>query len=406
LQVNGDAVPSPSLYIVDGVSMIPVDTYARLAGADVRWTSDNDFVLMENGATLNLSLGKMEALLGDKSMSLPAEPIKMEDKVFIPLRAVSEASNFKVDWDGLQWLVTLTRNETRDDMTVSDLLTKSTVAGQAYNTYSMEGFFDIDMDVTGDGKAIEEAPKNVTSKLTGQIQNNPFQVYMKQLVKPGTGDNVTEVAVETYMTPEKMYINIPGQGWVVQNMPFSPEFWKQQQDIQSDPLQAVAQMKEMGILLTFGNDVAVNGKNYYVVNASLDMNKFKQGYEKMVQQSMQGMPQGTVSGNPADMQSQMQKILESAKMDYNYSVLINKDTLISDIIKFDARMEMVMDNPEPVKTDGEQADSAPKVVNMDMKMKGDITITGLGGPFNAPDISTAKEMNMPEAPALTQELTK
>lgn len=398
LLVNGDAVPSPGLYLENDVSMISVDTYARLAGADVQRLAANDFAITENGATLNLSVGKTEAMLGDKSISLPVEPIKTGDNIFIPLRAVSKAFGFEVGWDGEQSLVTLTRSEKRDGMTVSDLLVKSTVVGQTYNAYSMEGLFKIAMDITADGKAIDQAPKNITSKLTGQIQNKPFQVYMQQTVTPGAGDKIPEVVVETYMNQEKMYIKAPGQGWIVQDMPFSPEFWKQQQDIQSNPLKAAAQMKEMGILLNFGNDVKVNGKDYYVVNATLDMNKFKQGYQKLFQQAMQGMPQSADSKSPAEIQSQMQKIFENAKIDYDYSILINKKTLISDIVNFDARIKMAMENPAPGKKDGEQKDNTPNEINMDMSVKGDITIANLGGSFNAPDVSGAKIMTKPQKP--------
>lgn len=392
LQVNGDVMPSPGMYLVEGVTMIPLDTYVRLAGADVQWSSDNNFSLTENGSILNLSLGKKEAMLGEKPILLTVEPSKTGDNVYIPLRAVSNAFGFEVDWNGEQWLVTLTRTENRDGMTVLDLLTKSTVAGQTYNTYSMEGLFNIAIDLTADGKPIEQAPKNVISKLTGQIQNKPLQVYMKQSIAPEAGDKIPEMVVETYMNQEKMYIKAPGQDWIVQSLPFSPEFWKQQQDIQSDPLKAAAQMKEMGILLNFGNDVKAYGKDYYVVNAALDMNKFKQVFQNFFQQGVQGIPQGTDSGNTNDMQQQMQKVFENAKLDYNYSALINKETMISDIIKFNARMEMDMENPAPpVNTDGEQKVNAPTGLKMVLEMKGDITITNLGGSFNSPDISSAKE---------------
>jgi len=394
LQVNGDTAPLSGLYLANDCSMVPVDTFTCLAGAEVQWSSDDDFIITENGATLNLSVGKVEALLGDKLITLPVAPAKTGDSVFIPLRAVSNAFGFEVDWDGEQCLVTLNRSELRDGMTVSDLLVKSMSASQEYNTYSMEGLFDIAMDITEDGKSVEQATYNMTSKLSGQIQYNPLQVYMKQIISPETGDNDAEAAVETYMDQAKMYIKAPGQNWTVMDMPFSPEFWKQQQDIQSDPLKAVAQMEEMGILLNFGNDVSINGTDYYVVNATIDMNKFKQGYQKLMQQAMQGIPQDTASGNPADLQKQMQEFLKNTVMDYKYSVFINKETLISDIIKYDARLIMSIENPAPKKTDGAEEDT-PKEVKIDMQMKGDMTITGLGDPFKAPDVSAAEAIIRP-----------
>ncbi len=389
LQVNGDVAPSPSLTLVDDVSMIPVDTYISLAGADVSWTSDSDFAITENGVTLNLSLGKKEAMLGNSPLELPVEPYKTEEGVFIPLRAVSSSFDFEVGWDGEQRLVTLTRNETRDGMTVSDLLVKSSVAANVYNTYSMEGLFNIAMDITADGKDIEDAPKNITSKLIGQMQNEPFQAYMKQALDMSV-EEIPEMIVETYLTQEKIYIKAPGQDWIAQDMPFSPEFWKEQQDIQSDPMKAAAQMKEMGILLNFGNDVTVNGENYYVVNATMDMEKFMQGYQNVIQQAM-GMTQQMDSEMQEEMQQQILEIFNNARMDYSYSVLVNKKTLISDIVNFNIRLELTMENPEPAE-DQEQNGDTTKEIKLDMNMNGKIAISGLDGPFNVPDVSAAGEM--------------
>lgn len=387
LQVNGDAVPSPDLTIVNDFSMITADKYINLAGADISWTSDSNFAITENGVALNLSLGKKEAMLGNRPVVLPVAPYKTEAGVFIPLRDISSYFGFEVGWDGEKRLVTLTRNETRDGMTVSDLLVKSTVAGQVYNTYSMEGLFNIDMDITADGEKIEEAPKNATSKLTGQLQNEPFQAYIKQAVDMRV-EEVPEMIVEIYMNEEKMYMKAPGQDWIAQDMPFSPEFWKQQQDIQSDPMKAVAQMKELGILLNFGNDVTVNGEDYYVVNATMDMEKFMQGYQNIIQQAM-GMTQQTGSEITEEMQQQMLEIFEKARMDYSYSALINKKTLISDIVNFNVWLELTMENPE--QAGQEPGSDTPDEIKLDMNMNGSITICGLGVPFNAPDVSTAGE---------------
>jgi hypothetical protein len=278
------------------------------------------------------------------------------------------------------------------------LLAKSTEASKAYNTYAMEGLFKIDMDVRADGEAVGEAPQNMTSKLTGQIQNEPFSVYMKQtidsnIVDPETGEKIPEMVMETFMNQEKMYMKLPEQeDWLVQDLPFSPEFWKQQQDIQSDPLKAAELMKEMGIFLNYGNDVTVNDTDYYVVNATLDMDKFKEGYQQILQQVMQGMSQDPASESPEDMQKQLMEVFENALIDYSYSVLINKETLISDIIYFDAQLQLTMEIPR----DEEPDVSEPQEFKMNMKMKGDFTITDLGGPFKAPVVSNAKKLETPE----------
>jgi hypothetical protein len=392
LQVNGDIVPAPGLSLIDGNTMIPADIYAGLSGADTGWTSANELTITENGMTITLVPGSKEAMLGDKPISLPAEPVKNDSGVLIPLRAVSSAFGFEIGWDAEKRMVTLIREETRDGLNVSDLLAKSTAASLTYNTYTMEGLININMNLSTDGKTVEQAPANMITKLTGQIQNNPLQIYMNQIMSvPGAGDANQETAVEMFMTQENMYIKLPGQEWMVSPMPFSPEFWKQQQDIQSDPLKAAAMMKEMGILLNFGNDIVVNGTDYYVVNAAMDMKKFKQGYEKMIQQVVQSMPQ-EASVNPAEMQLMIQKILQNSQFDYNYSVLINKKTLLSDIVKFDGHMIITMDIPQTGQAEADTGAVAPGEMKIDMTFKGDMSISDLGGEFKAPDVSAAVNM--------------
>ena len=158
------------------------------------------------------------------------------------------------------------------------------------------------------------------------------------------------------------------------------------------PLKAAELMKEMGIFLNYGNDVTVNDTDYYVVNATLDMDKFKEGYQQILQQVMQGMSQDPASESPEDMQKQLMEVFENALIDYSYSVLINKETLISDIIYFDAQLQLTMEIPR----DEEPDVSEPQEFKMNMKMKGDFTITDLGGPFKAPVVSNAKKLETPE----------
>jgi hypothetical protein len=392
LQVNGDVVPSPGIYLQDGYCMISVDKYVNLAGAEFLRLSDSDFSIIENGATLNFSAGKKEVTLDGQQMTLPVAPAKTGEAAFIPLRAISSIFGFNVEWNGEQGVASLSRNETRDGMTASDLLAKSTVASQAYNTYSMQGHFNIDVITMADGETYGQAPISMDTSLTGQIQYDPMQIYIKQAIKPVSEEDVSAMDIETYMTIEKIYIKTPGQEWIVQDMPFSPEFWKQQQDIQSDPLKAVEQMKEMGILLNYGNDVSVNGENYYVLNATLDMEKFKQSFQKIFQQAMQGMAPDENSGNSIDIQKQIQKVFEEAKLDFKETILVNKKTLFSDIVKLDAWMEMSMENPAQAEQGQQEKDNGPKEIKMNIKMNGEFTISNPGDPFNAPDVSGAKEM--------------
>lgn len=392
LNVNGEAAGMFDIYRENGVSMISVDAFVRMAGADLDWDSDTNFNINENGEILALVVGQKEASLNGDKVTMPAEPVSVADQVYVPLRFVVGTFGFDVTWDEKQHLILMDREETRDGLTPLEVVAKSGAVTQDINTYSMDGNINMVMNVQPGGTDATAAPMDMDVQLKGQIQNDPMQVYIRQVITAAAETGMPEMAVENYMTANKMYINVPEQGWIVQDMPFSPEFWLQQQDIQSNPIQAAQQMKEMGMFMNFGNDVTVGEQDYYVVNATLDMDKFREGMPKLMQQLVQGASGPDGVQNPEQMQA-MQQMIESMEFEYYYTVLINKETLITDVIKLNARIKMDVEAPatgEAGKVDGEQ--QGPKVLKLDMNMSGEINITDPGMPFNAPDVSDAREM--------------
>jgi hypothetical protein len=392
LKVNDDPVKSAELFVDSGVAMISVEDFARIAGADVNYSEPDKLVIGEDGKTLSLTVGKSTALLEDKNVTLPCAPVKTGGVVMIPLRFVAVAFGYDVQWDGKQWLVSLTRKEIRDNMTPEDLLVKSSQACQEFNTYAMEGSIDYDMNFSQAGADEEKMPAKFSSQIYSQYQNKPFAVYMKQTINIDNKELMPgDTVIETYMTPEKMYMKLPQQEWTVQAMPFPAEFWKQQQDIQSDPIKAVAQMKEFGMLFNFANDENINGNDYYVINATMDMEKFMQGYQKIVSQIVQNLPaEGQEVGSVQEMQDLMQKMLENMVIDSYYTTYINKDTLVSDIVKFNMKINIIMDLPGVEESGGEQEKSSLHNINISINTLGDFYIKDCGKPFAAPDISKAK----------------
>lgn len=386
LLVNGDRVPAPVFVIEDGVTMVAAETYTGLAGADFSEAGDT-YTITENDATLSLTNGKYEAMLDGQAVALPRAPYRANGTVYIPLRAVASAFGFEVDWNAETLAVILNRNETRDGMNPSDLLVKATAASQAYNTYSMSGGFDLLMKLMADDKIVE-SPVQMSMTLEGQIQENPMKLYVVETVLANEAAQVPEMTIEMYMDEEKMYMKMPGQEWTALEQPFSAEFLQEQMSIQSDPLKAVEQMKEMGIILNFGNDRVVDGKNYYVVNACLDLEKFMGNFHGMIQQVMQPVPVDPAADATAEeVQEELQKLLANSKMDYSYTVFIDKETLISDVVEMDIMMELAMENPEVV--EDETGEPGPQTINMLFDMKGKFNISGLGEPFVEPEINAA-----------------
>ncbi|MFZ5643436.1 MAG: DUF6612 family protein [Bacillota bacterium] len=384
VNVNSDSLNSTGMYITDGVTMAGLDDYIRFAGADYKWATPDTVVINEDGKELSLTIGQLTAILDGKEVKLPKAAVKNSGRVMIPLRFVSDAFGYNVAWNGSQYLVSLSRKETKDGMTPEELLAKAGQESQKVNTYTMSGSMDIDIDLSA-GEEGKMPPQKVKTDLTGQFQNNPLKVHMKQTIKPEEKiPGMDNMAIETYMTENKMYMKMPGQEWTVMDMPFPADFIKQQQDIQSNPLKAVEQMKEMGMLCNYGNDITIDGQDYYVVNATLDMQKFREGIQKIAGEAMKSLPAGASGGDQAQAQKLMEEMFKNMEIDYFCTSYINKKTLISDLIKMDMKLKFDMSIT---------ADQKTEKISMSQNAKGEFRITDLGKPFAAPDVSKAVSMD-------------
>jgi len=395
LKVNGDQVHDPQLVLTEGISFIPVETFARFSGAGLEWHSPEEFSLSRAGTSLRLTVGKNIAEVGSATVALPRPPFRTGETVFVPLRLVATMQGYDVNWEAASQTALLTRTETRDGMSPSELLVKSNQRIQAVNTYAMDGLMDMQMRMAADGQSLPEGPMNMKIALSGTVQYQPMQVHLLETISAaGIPTGPDAMQIELYMTEEKMYMKVPGQGWVVQPVPFPAEFWKQQQDIQSDPLKAMKQLEEMGILLNFGDDTQLNDQQYYVVNASLDKEKFQKVFADMFSQFTPGL---SGAGTVPDFSSIIQKLFEKAQMDYYYTVYINQSTLLSDQINF--RLDLGLDiNPADFEMNGSSQPDVPKNIGLDLKLNGKFAIKDIGRPFVAPDVSTAQPA---PAPALS-----
>lgn len=386
ISVNGEQAVAVDSYLEEGVTMIGVDSFARLTGAGLE-KSAAGVKIVKNGRELVLQVGQRKALLDGSTLYLIKAPVKVGEQIYIPLRPVSAAFGFGVAWDKAAERVKLEINETREGLTPVEVLFKAEQATRKFNTYALEGSYTMDMEVNADG--IKEQIPGITATMSGQVQNKPFQAYLVQAMEmPGTaGQEIPGLTMETYLTEEKLYLKGPDGRWTVQDLPFGPEFWQEQQALQSDPLRAAAQLREMGVLLNFGDDAVVNGQEYYVINGSLDMEKFRESNAKIMEQALSSVP--LPQGDQEKVQETIKKLMETAQIDYFYRIYINKNTWLTDIIECKMAMDLTL-NLKGMGIEGEDASaSIPQELQMKLKMDGRFTMKDPGKPFAAPDVSQA-----------------
>ena len=301
LQFNGELV-TVSLQLENGNTVIGTDDYARLTGATVTMdTANNQMKIEQNGKSLVLTFGNTTASLDGESLVLPLAPEKAGNAAIIPLASVARAFGYDVQWAPEKWQVIMGQAQSENataNLTPTDILAKSNAASLAYNTYSMNGKMDMTMKITADGKDLDLGNMETTTDMKAQYRHDPMAIYVKQTIQqtPGSVEKsgaltMEDMAVETYMTDKNMYMNLPNVGWVKYDSPINEGLWKELQDVQSDPLKIVQQMKDFGIDVKFAEEQEINGKQYYVLKADMDPNKFMQSYKDLVADMMPALDQ-------------------------------------------------------------------------------------------------------------------
>ena len=261
----------------------------------------------------------------------------------------------------------------------------------------MNGKMDMTMKITADGKDLDLGNMETTTDMKAQYRHDPMAIYVKQTIQQTPGSvqksgalTMEDMAVETYMTDKNMYMNLPNVGWVKYDSPINEGLWKELQDVQSDPLKIVQQMKDFGIDVKFAEEQEINGKQYYVLKADMDPNKFMQSYKDLVADMMPALDQ-------EDENVDMEKMLDNMKMTFAYTAYINKETMISDKIDMDYTVDFDLPLDEIVDANTADTTDLPQSIQMTMTGTGTFNITGLGDEFVEPDLSQAVDAkDLPE----------
>lgn len=378
-----------------GISQIPLETVVEILGAELTWVNDVTFTIEENDQILKMTVGETTAYFNDQKVEMKIAPYKKDNTIMVPLRFIQEIFGGKVKWDETTKTAKVKYQEVRDNLTVEEMLAKSTEESKKFNTYAMTGKMDNSMEMLIDGKApSEDMPSNMNSiiNIEGYYQQKPIEIYMKQDIEmidipEEQKENIpTNMTVESYITEEAMYMSLPEEGWVEFPMVMDPEVFKQQMNNNSDPAQVGKLMEEFGIILNFGNDINIDGNDYYVINGSMDMDKFRQGQEKLMKDILPSINKMETDNaeETEKIQQDMMKVMENMEMDYKYSIFINKTTFLTDRIDLNANVKIQMDDI----IDGET-----KNISIKTKMKGTTWIEDYGTEFSAPDVSNAKKMS-------------
>ena len=100
--------------IIDDRTMVPMRAIFETLGANVQWAQDSQAIFATKGAKLIVMKIGVKALastvIGGESQTteLDVAPQIVDDRTLVPVRAISEALDCTVDWNGETRTVTIT----------------------------------------------------------------------------------------------------------------------------------------------------------------------------------------------------------------------------------------------------------------------------------------------------------
>lgn len=95
--LNFDVPPQ----IINGRTMVPMRAIFENLGATVEWQQTTQTVISQKGNTvISLTIGVPNIIVNGTAKTLDIAPCIINGRTLVPVRAVSEAFNLNVDWDG------------------------------------------------------------------------------------------------------------------------------------------------------------------------------------------------------------------------------------------------------------------------------------------------------------------
>ena len=97
----------------DGRVLVPMRAIFEALGATVEWDEETRTITARKGDTIiTLQIGKNEIVKNGETVELDTKAQIMNDRTLVPLRAVSESFDNKVEWNGEEKTVTIVTDET------------------------------------------------------------------------------------------------------------------------------------------------------------------------------------------------------------------------------------------------------------------------------------------------------
>ena len=242
------------------------------------------------------------------------------------------------------------KNLTREGLSAVDMMQLVNEKFSAFDNYKYRGVLNMEtkMEVPVEG----HQTMKMEMLQEGMFQK-PQQVYVKTTAKvlgmevPG-GDQTSEV----YMTDNAMYMRMPQEEkWMKMDMnPIMQEIQKLtgSQDM-GNTVMSKEQMAALGMYATYGQDVVIDGKGYYVISASIDKEAFKKMFQEIMEKSLSyfsemAMKEGEVQPQVDQevIKKQIMEMVNMMEVEMDYSMYVDKETKLVEDMKIKQNIHMNM----------------------------------------------------------------
>lgn len=156
VNINGNALDGEAK-IVEGRTLVPLRSIFEKLGADVEWNSaEKSITAVKDNATIKMSINKNSFTVNDEEKTLDVAPMIIDDKTYVPARAVSESFGCDVKWNAEKKTVDINdeisgKNETETATEVTttavESTTEATTEAAAESKLSYNGIYFVGEDI-------------------------------------------------------------------------------------------------------------------------------------------------------------------------------------------------------------------------------------------------------------------
>jgi len=381
LNVNGQTYQSMAKPLITaGITMVTLDTIERIIGADCS-LSGKDIIITNNQDVLKMTRDSKNATINGKALVLSAPPTMLNYTIMVPARGVFEALGAKVGWQADNQTLTLLYNEQNQGMNAGEIFDKMKTALDQCNSYQAKVSAQDISYRESPGKPGSREEYSTQQDMDMSRQTTPLLVYCKLMAHRIDIEDPAGFKTQIVANEKGVFSKNNEHEWQI--MPDPDMTVEEMIDMadSEDPVFCLKYVRKTGAILSLGNEICENGRDYWVINVTLS------------QEALPNVHCGALRGSslfycPREMTDYFQKLLRNTQAEMHYRVIIDQETCLPSLISFDS--QMVFRDSKTVRGDETLTGDASAASISTAQHSGYCKLYGFGESFTVPDVSKAR----------------